>query len=502
MNRIATIGLTILAISVLTAAAAATTQASEGPFYKVNKNRLLKGENTEVEAKLATGTEYVLEMTGVTIACKKQKFTKGAVLVGSTGHNSGTSEETIVLEECKLTGFGEKCALTSPTITTVPLKDTLAYPKKVPAKGDILSVLFSPATGIILFNLNFEPEPGGKCIITSLVFEGSFAAEALEGKKEPFAIDVNEPETEIGYLRFPPKAEEACVEAEATVTCQKPKITTSGKSAKFKGTSELKLMSKQQWGVFSAGTKENEEKEQKEKEQKEKEEKEQEEKEGPFYKINGKRLLKGENTEVEAKLATGTEYVLEMTGVTIACKKQKFTKGAMLVGSTGHNSGTSEETIVLEECKLTGFGEKCALTSPTITTVPLKDTLAYPKKVRAKGDTLSTVFRPAMGTILFNLNFEPEPGGKCIITSLAFEGSFAAEALEGKKEPFAIEANELETEIGYLRLPPKAEEACVEAEKVVTCEKPKMTTSGKSAKFKGTSELKLISKQKWGVFSK
>jgi hypothetical protein len=254
MKQIRILGLIMLATFALSAIVVTAAQAS-GPFYKLNGIRLLEKEKEEITATAQKMFIFNAPgLAGFTIVCKKLKFKAGAEIIGSSGANSSTTKETPELEECVLGGGGEKCRIKKETIKFEPGKNTLAYPKKVPALGDAELVLFQPEKkGGALFGIEFEPEPGGKCTFEGVLFiEGSLAWEAQNGKKEPFKLKEKVAETEIVLVHSPTKAvAEACAENAGEVTCIKPKLTFLAKIASLEGAAGLTLKSKSIWGVFS-----------------------------------------------------------------------------------------------------------------------------------------------------------------------------------------------------------------------------------------------------------
>jgi hypothetical protein len=224
---------------------------------------------------------------------------------------------------------------------------------------------------------------------------------------------------------------------------------------------------------------------------------------GPFYKIGGIRLAAGEKEEISA--TAQKPFILSATGVTITCQKIKVKAGAEIIGSSGTNSSTSKETIEFEECVLKGNGIRCRLPiadKGVITTESVKNTLDYPKKTPAKGDSKLVLFQPQAGSVFVKINVEAEnPKGCTIEGGLAVEGSVAAEAQNEKKEPFKLLEKITETVIGLVHFPVKGTEDCTEKEGEVTCIKPKLTLATKTAKLEGAAGLTLKSKKVWGVFS-
>ena len=106
--------------------------------------------------------------------------------------------------------------------------------------------------------------------------------------------------------------------------------------------------------------------------------------EGPFYKIAGTRLAKGQSKEVTLKANPNKEYsklTLKAAGVLgwlIQCKTQAFGAGAKLLGSTGASSGSGEVRLELSGCTVVERGNTCNKTvEEPIKTEPLSAQLVY-----------------------------------------------------------------------------------------------------------------------------
>jgi hypothetical protein len=257
MKKTKMLGLVILVVFALSAIVATAAQAKSGPFFRIKGTRLVAGQKEGLTAKIQTAT-FSLKATGVTITCKKLSVKAGAEIIGSTGANSSTSKETIEFSECSLAGNGPNCKLEKTTITTEPVKNTLDYPKNPPIANDPKLILFQPEVGSVFVNIPVVPgEPKGCTVEGKLAVEGSVLGEAQNEKKEAFRLKVIVPETKNGLVHFPSKGTEACTEKENTktkegeVTCIKPKLTVSTKTATLEGGAELTLASGNIWGVLS-----------------------------------------------------------------------------------------------------------------------------------------------------------------------------------------------------------------------------------------------------------
>jgi hypothetical protein len=252
MKQVKVLGLAMLAVFALSAITATAAQAKGGPFFKIKGTRLT-ASTEEFTAKHQK--DFVLTATGVTLTCKKLKVEAGAEIIGSSGLNSSTNKEVIVFEECSLAGNGPNCKLAAADkgiIKTEALKSTLDYPKKVPAGGDILLVLFQPETGSGFVKIKVEPGAEKGCTVEgTLAVEGSTLGFLQNENHEMFELKVNTTATKELLVHFPSKASESCTESNGTITCLKHKLTIATKNAELAGEAGLTLKSKLTWGVYS-----------------------------------------------------------------------------------------------------------------------------------------------------------------------------------------------------------------------------------------------------------
>jgi hypothetical protein len=252
MKQIRILGLVILAIFALSAVVATAAQAKGGPFFKIKGTRLT-ASTEEFTAKAQKS--FVLTATGVTITCKKLKVVAGAQIIGSSGENSSTNKEVIEFSECSLAGNGTNCKLAAADkgiIKTEAVKSTLDYPKKVPAGGDILLVLFQPEVGAVFVKIKVEAGAEKGCTVEgSLAVEGSTLGFLQNENKEMFELKVNTTATKEVLVHFPSKASESCTESNGTITCLKHKLTIATKTAELAGEAGLTLKSTLTWGVYS-----------------------------------------------------------------------------------------------------------------------------------------------------------------------------------------------------------------------------------------------------------
>src|SRR5579864_7876719 len=173
--------------------------------------------------------------------------------------------------------------------------------------------------------------------------------------------------------------------------------------------------------------------------------------EGPFYKVGGKRLAKGETKEIEAKLLEGRIVLLAGT-VEVLCTGVDLEKGAKIIGSNGANPGTSEEKVLFTGCIVNNNGASCKVVGEKIITNTLVNTLDFQNEKPVKGERILTLFKPKEGAVLAKI----ELTGECTIPSTPVEGSFAAQAdflnsVTGKIEFALVEEEPAEAELGLLK---------------------------------------------------
>jgi hypothetical protein len=271
MNRIKILGLAALSVLALSSLAATAARA-EGPFYRIcekigpgegekrfsdnectkklvtgefEKMRLAKGQKDAIEA--STTKDFVLTSGPIKITCKKLKL-ENANIIGSTGANAGTSEETVVFEECSVEGNGEKCALVGSQVKTERVKNTLDKTNEKTVEGEQLLTLFQPVKDGVFVKLKFE---GSSCTFKEAAVEGSVAAESLDEAEKPILLGTHEVLGEKSCVGFPATAIKVdWIEEEAKVREVKVRLAAFGKASVLTGTSCVKLTSKEHWGVF------------------------------------------------------------------------------------------------------------------------------------------------------------------------------------------------------------------------------------------------------------
>jgi len=251
MKHARTLGLALLAVFAFSAIAATAAQAIEGPFYKVGNVRAFGFREIK-----SSGGKFTLTAGTIKVVCQKQTTEAGGTIKESTIGNSGTSAEKVKFSECVVEGDGAGCKLKGSSITTEEVKNTLDYPKEIPAAGDVILVVFTPASGSVFVKLEFETKCTVGGVGEPVAVEGSVGAEALNGKSEAVKIGSEGKEEAKGFVSFPVKGTKHCTEAGKKITCKTLSLKAFGKASKLEGKSEITLPLKEEkeqvWGVFTA----------------------------------------------------------------------------------------------------------------------------------------------------------------------------------------------------------------------------------------------------------
>jgi hypothetical protein len=214
--------------------------------------------------------------------------------------------------------------------------------------------------------------------------------------------------------------------------------------------------------------------------------------EGPFWKVEGARLLAGEKHPLESQIAK--EFILKSGVIEIKCTAQKL-KNAELIGSTGANAGTGKATSEWENCTVIGNGAKCKLKSTTIATEPLSKTLDFANTART--GIILMFFRPVKGSVWFKIQFAND--AECTIGSATVEGTFAGEMWSGGK-PVEVGSEPGPSLAGEINFPAiSITKDFVEVGGVLKEVIPSLKWFGKAFTFIGRSEIKLTGGQKWCV---
>ncbi len=198
MSRFRIIGITLLAVLALSAAAASATQAA--PFWTVRGTRLAAGQTHNITGKVfsASFTLSVPE-AGITLFCASEKGEKG-VLIGSNKGQPGTGSGTLVLSECTVAGNGKECKVEEP-VETVPLISELVESAVKGKAGNQLLAEFKPATGAKFATVRFE---GSRCLVKEATLTGSVAAEVLtDPGEEKIELEQTAKEAHSWLSRFP-----------------------------------------------------------------------------------------------------------------------------------------------------------------------------------------------------------------------------------------------------------------------------------------------------------
>jgi hypothetical protein len=231
--------------------------------------------------------------------------------------------------------------------------------------------------------------------------------------------------------------------------------------------------------------------------------------EGPFWKVEGGRLAKGEKHPISATVTPTSKFTLVAGTFTLEATELEL-EGGNLLGSNAANAGSSEETIVFKNVTLKGDGEGCEVYSEkvagtpepkVIRTVPVSNTLDYANELRT--GIILIFFKPITGSVFVNLKFK---GANCKPFNngapTAVEGSIAGEAWSAVKpvevgaEPAAAVSGEINFPVTLIK------KDFIEEEGLLKEVKPSLKAFGKAVTtFTGNVTVKLTGaeKEKWCI---
>jgi len=245
MRRIKPFGLALVAMFALSAFVATAAQAASGPYWSNSAKRLGAGETSTLTATSKGPFILFQKTSNTTIECKSMKLNQG-IAIGSQLGYSGTSQEVIEYKECEVMGNGASCKLTSKSITTSTLKNTLGY-SSAARTGPIL-VLFSPVTGEVFTTIEFANN--ANCTVTGpeKVF-GMVIGEAYVAGK---VLNVGEKIlTTKGELQFGTTLKTMFTESAGNLVTSKAKLELGvGGAATLTGTAVIELEG-QLWSILT-----------------------------------------------------------------------------------------------------------------------------------------------------------------------------------------------------------------------------------------------------------
>jgi hypothetical protein len=230
--------------------------------------------------------------------------------------------------------------------------------------------------------------------------------------------------------------------------------------------------------------------------------------EGPFWKVNGKRLSANETREVTVKAFEGTKNPLtleaELLGIKakIECKLASVAKGSFLAGGA---PATSRGVAEFSDCTVVNNGEGCKVNEP-VKTEPGRSELVYNDEAKTVGEKILVEADPEAGTEAkyVTVHFE---GAKCVVKEteigkgLALGEAFTDPTTDGGKEE-QVTLKTAEQSSALIRAPDS--EKSIYLLKGTTLElveiKP-FKAFGNEAKITGTVLVLLTDGEKFGVES-
>ncbi len=245
MLRNSTLGLTLVAVLALSAVAATTASATEGPFFQETGKRLPAGESRELSATSKKASRFNTPAAGVAITCTALKVEGNGRVYGSAGANAGTLKGIIKYEACEMTGNGEGCEVSSgKTITTRTVKGTLGYSDS--SRTGPLLILFAPISGTNLATVKFT----GTCAFSTSPISGVMVGAAYALGK-PVEVGSNESEGLKPEIVFTTPKKTIWTESGGTLTETKAELRAFTIDAStLEGEIAAELPTPVNWGIF------------------------------------------------------------------------------------------------------------------------------------------------------------------------------------------------------------------------------------------------------------
>lgn len=145
--------------------------------------------------------------------------------------------------------------------------------------------------------------------------------------------------------------------------------------------------------------------------------------EAPYFKVAGKRLAKGETTEVISRTRSGHPIGITTETAAFDCH-MTYAPGAKLVGSNAGEPGTAELTFEFSKCETVSLGhEGCKVIDEPIKSVPLKAMLVNIAESKKKTKRLGIFYLPVKGEKFMTVHMSSQ----CRVKEENFTGDLAAQ---------------------------------------------------------------------------
>jgi hypothetical protein len=157
MKRIKIIGLTIVAVFVMSAVAASAASAVEGPFWKVEGVRLGSLNAKEIRVTGTSTRQELKTSIGVKIKCEKVSVeaTPTPEIVGKAAGTGGTSVEKLKYTgNCVVEGDGSTCKVKGGEVKTENLENREGYEGE--RTGNLMTSFKPEGTNKVFAKLKFE----------------------------------------------------------------------------------------------------------------------------------------------------------------------------------------------------------------------------------------------------------------------------------------------------------------------------------------------------------
>jgi hypothetical protein len=226
--------------------------------------------------------------------------------------------------------------------------------------------------------------------------------------------------------------------------------------------------------------------------------------EGPFWKVNGSRLVTGETRLLLASAKENTLITFKLpTTNTIDCIGFKLPQTAhmQIAGAPSASGGTGDAVISFSGCTVEGNGEPCEVSPEgTITTAPLTITPGYARNDRM--GPMLVLFASGAEKVFTTLKFT---GSGCSLTSIVVAGNIVGEVLAGESPvEVSLLGGGTEALDKTVRFTEASKVIWTESSSALKSVKSKLELGGVVVRLKGAAQLLVDESGKpvsWGIFT-
>jgi hypothetical protein len=221
--------------------------------------------------------------------------------------------------------------------------------------------------------------------------------------------------------------------------------------------------------------------------------------EGPFWEVEGKKLITNETSEIAIKAEGSITLESEIISIKgkVICPKAEVEKGSYLAGGV---PGTSREVVkFLGGCTVINNGSNCKVEEP-IRTEPVSNELVVSDGEPGFGPFILIEFKPISGTKFVTLKFT----GTCTVKETEVTGEVLGqvytdpEASEGKPEVPVEIGTKRELTSYLVKFPDEPKSIWLWKGNIFELVKPKgLTAFGNTAKLTGSILVALVNGKKY-----